>query len=57
MQEVKVERILHDFPTAKETTREALATSERIVRIALMSAFIGVLAIETWLLWQVYQLF
>jgi hypothetical protein len=57
MQEVKVKRMLSDIPTAKETTREALATSERIVRIALMSAFVGVLVIEAWLLWQVYQLF
>jgi len=33
-----------------------LETSERIVRVTVMTAFIAVLGAEAWLLWQVFQL-
>jgi hypothetical protein len=57
MQELEVKRYLHELPTTSDTARESLGTSERIVRMMVMTAFIAVLAIEAWLLWQVCQLF
>jgi hypothetical protein len=57
MQEVEVKRYLSDFPTTPDTTKESLGVSERIVRITVMTAFIAVLTVEAWLLWQVCQLF
>ncbi len=57
MQELEVKRYLPELPTTSETAKESLGTSERIVRITVMTAFIAVLATEAWLLWQVCQLF
>jgi hypothetical protein len=57
MQELEVKRYLQDLPTTTESARARLDTSERIVRITVMTAFIAVLAVEAWLLWQVCQLF
>lgn len=56
MQEIKVKSLVHDIHSATDATKDQLDTSERIIRITIMSAFIGILAIEAWLLWQVFQL-
>jgi hypothetical protein len=34
-----------------------LAKGERLIRVSLMAGFFGVLALEAWLLWQVWLLF
>jgi hypothetical protein len=57
MQEVEVKRYLTELPTTSEAAKDRLDISERIVRITIMTAFIAVLAIEAWLLWQVCLLF
>jgi hypothetical protein len=57
MQELEVKRYLQELPTTTESARAPLDTRERIVRIMVMTAFIAVLAVEAWLLWQVCQLF
>jgi hypothetical protein len=57
MRDMEVKRLLQDMPTSTDTTRDRLEISERIARMTIMTAFIAVLAIEAWLLWQVCQLF
>jgi hypothetical protein len=57
MRELEVKRYLSDFPTTTDTTRSSLGISERLIRITVMVAFVAVLAVEAWLLWQVYHLF
>jgi hypothetical protein len=57
MQEIEAKRLLHDIPTSTDTTGDQLEIGERIARITIMTAFIAVLAVEAWLLWQVCQLF
>ena len=57
MQEIKVKSLVHDIPSTTDASKDQLDTSERIIRITIMTAFIGILAVEAWLLWRVFQLF
>jgi hypothetical protein len=57
MRELEIKGYLSDFPTTADTARRTLGLRERIIRITVMTAFVAVLAVEAWLLWQVYQLF
>jgi hypothetical protein len=57
MRELEIKGYLSDFPTTADTPRRTLGLRERIIRITVMTAFVAVLAVEAWLLWQVYQLF
>jgi hypothetical protein len=57
MRELEIKGYLSDFPSTSETARRTLGRRERIIRITVMAAFVAVLAVEAWLLWQVYQLF
>ncbi len=38
----------------KDRPEEGAATAERIIRIVLLAGFLAVLAVEAWLLWQVW---
>ena len=53
MQDLDAKSLIGEVNQRTDTARGQLETSERIVRITVMTAFIAVLAAEAWLLWQV----
>jgi hypothetical protein len=57
MDEVQRKSIFHEASPSKKAAQTQLETSERIIRLFIMGAFISVLAFEVWLLSQVWQLF
>jgi hypothetical protein len=57
MDEVQSKRGFHEISPPKKTAQTQLETSERIIRLFIMAAFMSVLAFEAWLLSQVWQLF
>lgn len=57
MDEVQANRMVKDVSPPKKAARTQLETSERLIRLLIMAAFISVLAFEAWLLAQVVQLF
>ena len=56
MQEIEAKSFIREVNSRTDTVRGQLETSERIVRITVMTAFLAVLGVEAWLLWQVLQL-
>lgn len=57
MDEVQANRMVKEVSPPKKAARTQLETSERLIRLLIMAAFISVLAFEAWLLAQVVQLF
>jgi hypothetical protein len=57
MDEVQTKRMVKEISPPEKAARTQLETSERIIRLLIMAAFISVLAFEAWLLAQVFQLF
>lgn len=57
MDEVQTNRMVKEISPPEKAARTQLETSERIIRLLIMAAFISVLAFEAWLLAQVFQLF
>ena len=54
---VNQDRHLHYEPSITwEGIRPTLSAGERFIRAILLVGFVAVLAIEAWLLWQVWQL-
>ena len=56
MQEVDTKSLMREVSSRADASRSQLETSERIVRITVITAFVAVLTAEAWLLWQVFQL-
>ena len=56
MQEVDTKSLMRELSSRADASRSQLETSERIVRITVITAFVAVLTAEAWLLWQVFQL-
>jgi hypothetical protein len=57
MDEVRSKSVMHGGSPPKKAAQTQLETSERILRLFIMAAFVSVLAFEAWLLSQVWQLF
>lgn len=57
MDEVQSKRLLKEVSPSKDADRTHLESSERVIRLLIMAAFISVIAFEAWLLAQVWQLF
>ncbi|MCK5646691.1 MAG: hypothetical protein KAH97_07910 [Anaerolineales bacterium] len=57
MDQLQGKRANAQISPPKQAVTTRLETSERLIRIFIMSAFISVLAFEAWLLSQVWQLF
>jgi hypothetical protein len=57
MKDMEGKGSLHNLGSIVDAVGDQLGVSERFVRISVMAAFVALLAIEGWLLWQVWQLF
>lgn len=57
MDQLQVKRAMAEISPPKKAVTTQLETSERLMRIFIMAAYISVLAFEAWLLSQVWQLF
>ncbi len=57
MDQLQGKRFIAQISPPKKAVTTRLETSERLIRIFIMAAFISVLAFEAWLLSQVWQLF